>query len=477
MSLNHGINTYKSDTNFASVQNAVVGIPFFVGAWPCHTADGFVNKPQIATNFGEAVKIGGYSKEWRDKNGNPKWNLCQAMYSHFKLFKMGPAIFYNIFDPTKHKTSISDKDVAIVDHIAVITGDAIDNDNLIVKNEAATLEKNKDYEIYYNDDSCVVELLESGSAYKAVSITVSYDEADISSITATDIEAAIEKIEECKTLFGIDPDLICCPGWSQTPSVAAVMAVKAQSINGLFKGKAVVDLDTDSSNGADIYSKVFDYKNENGYIDENMIVCWPLANVGDYIFDYSVIVCGLIASVDSGNGACPYESPSNKSIPITGLCDKAGNEINLSTHQADIISYSAGVVTAINFDGWKAWGNYTACWPDNKDVSKHFICTNRMMDFICNTFVNMFWSYLDRPLTRVMIDAIVNSFNSWLDGLTHDGKLCGGQIEYVNDNNPADNLIAGKFRLDTKIASPVPAQEIDMYAEFDMEILTSAFSA
>lgn len=100
-----------------------------------------------------------------------------------------------------------------------------------------------------------------------------------------------------------------------------------------------------------------------------------------------------------------------------------------------------------------------------------------MMDFICNTFVNMFWSYLDRPLTRVMIDAIVNSFNSWLDGLTHDGKLCGGQIEYVNDNNPADNLIAGKFRLDTKIASPVPAQEIDMYAEFDMEILTSAFSA
>ncbi len=51
MSLNHGINTYKSDTNFAAVKLLEIGIPFFVGAWPCHAGNGFAGKPQIAYNF------------------------------------------------------------------------------------------------------------------------------------------------------------------------------------------------------------------------------------------------------------------------------------------------------------------------------------------------------------------------------------------------------------------------------------------
>ena len=58
MSLNHGINTYKSDTDFAAVKTAGVGIPLFIGAWPCHTAGGFTGKPQLVTSFGEAKELG-----------------------------------------------------------------------------------------------------------------------------------------------------------------------------------------------------------------------------------------------------------------------------------------------------------------------------------------------------------------------------------------------------------------------------------
>lgn len=477
MPLNHGINTYKSDTKFAAVKTANVGIPFFVGAWPCHTAGGYTGKPQLVTNFEEAKKLGGYSTEWRDAKKDPKWNLCQAMYSHFKLFGMSPAVFFNVFDPSKHKTAVEAAEVAVADHIATITGDAINDENLIVKSADVSLAKDTDYEVYYDDDKCVIELLKDGSGYSAMALTVSYNAAKVDAITAADIEEAVEKVEECKSRFGIVPDLLLAPGWSQIPSVAAVLAAKAASINGLFKCKAVVDVDTDAATGANTYSKVLEWKNKNGYTDDNMIVCWPLAKVGDYVFDYSVIACGVIANTDSDNGNCPYESPSNKSIAISGLCTKDGTEINLSIQQADVVSYSAGVVTALNFNGWVLWGNYTGCWPASSDVSKYFICTNRMMDFVCNTFVNTYWSHLDRPLTRVRIDAIVNSFNSWLNGLTHEGKLYGGQIEYVAANNPTANLIAGKFALNTRIASPVPAQEINMYEEFDVEYLNSALSA
>ncbi len=476
MSLNHGINTYKSDTNFAAVKTAGVGIPFFVGAWPCHTAGGSAGKPLLATNFGEARSLGGYSTAWRTADGKPKWNLCQAMYAHFRLFGMSPAVFCNVFDPAKHKEAVAEQEVAVADHTAAITADAIDDEALVVKSGDATLVKDTDYEVYYDGEHCIIELKKSGSAYAATTLTVSYNAAKPEAITAADIEAAVEKIEECKALYGLVPDLICCPGWSLTPSVAAVMAAKAAAVNGLFKAKAVVDIDTDTADGADSYGKVLEWKNKKHYTDENMIVCWPLAKVGDMVFDYSVIACGVAASVDSGNGDCPHESPSNKGIPITGLCTKDGTEINLSIQQADTVSYGAGVVTALNFDGWVLWGNYTGCWPASADVSEYFICTNRMMDFVCNTFVSTYWAYLDRPLSRVLIDAIVNSFNAWLNGLAHEGKLCGGQIEYVADNNNASNLLAGKFRLDTRVASPVPAQQIDMYVEFDVDMLTSALN-
>ncbi|MBE6537938.1 MAG: phage tail protein [Ruminococcaceae bacterium] len=471
--LNHGINTYKSDTSFSAVKTAAVGIPLFIGAWPCHMAAGYVDTPVLATSFAEAKEKGGYSNEWRNSDFSPKWNLCQAMYSHFKLFGMSPAIFINVFDPSKHTEAMAETSVEVENHIAKLSADVIATD-LIVKAGETALSEGTDYEIIY-DDGCFIELLKEGAGYEATSLTVSGKTADPSAIKATDIEAAIEKADLCKTVLGIIPDLICAPGYSKLPSVAAVMAAKAPSIGGLFYGKAVCDIDS-SATGAPTYDKVLKWKNDNGYTDENMIDAWGIAKVGDYLFDMSVIVCGQIASVDTENGGCPYESPSNKSLSISGLCNEAGEDINLTLAQADIVSTTAGVVTAFNFDGWVLWGNHTACYPASADVAEYFICTNRMHDWINNTFTNTFWSEIDKPMTRVRIDSIVNSFNSWLAGLIHEGKLYGGQIEYIADNNPAASLVGGKIRLDTTFASPVPMQQINMYSEFDVDTLVSSLN-
>lgn len=474
MSLNHGINTYKLDTSFAAVTEAAVGVPFYVGAWPCHQGEGFTGVPQIAYTYSEAYSMGGYSTEWRTAEGKPKWNLCQAMYAQFRLMNMAPAVFYNIYNPAKHKTAVKEKVFDVVEHTVTLSGDVINDKALTVSAELKPLVKDTDYEVYYDGDNCMIELLSDSESYSAETLTIGYNIANPEAITSADVEAAIEKIEECKAIFGIIPDLICCPGWSSKPSVAAVMAAKAASINGLFRAKAVVDIDTAE---VDDYQKVLQWKNKNGYTDEYMIVCWPLIKSGDYVFDYSTVLCGHMASIDQGNGDCPYESPSNKSISITGACSITGNDVNLSVQQADIISVSAGVVTVINYDGWRVWGNYTGCYPGSADVAKTFICTSRMMDWLCNTFISSYWSYVDKPLTRVMLDAIINSYNSYLNGLTHDGKLYGGEIQYIPDNNPLANLLSGKVRLDTKMASPVPAQEIDMYMEYDVDMMTEALNS
>lgn len=206
-------------------------------------------------------------------------------------------------------------------------------------------------------------------------------------------------------------------------------------------------------------------------------MCWPMVKSGDYLFDLSVIVCGMIAKVDSGNADCPYESPSNKDLTITGTVNAEGEEINITPPQADMLSITDGVVTVLNNNGWVLWGNYLACFPKISDVAKVFICTNRTQDWLCNTFVNTYRQYIDKPLNPPLRDAIINSFNIWLSGLTAEGKLYGGEIEYRSELNPVTSLMEGKFRLDTKAASPVPAQRIDMHIEYSVDMLEAAMNS
>ena len=475
MALRHGINTYKDDTGVVAVQTAAVGIPYFIGAWPCHRGKGFTGKPQLASAFLEAEELGGYSAEWRNADGSPKWSLCQAMYAFHKLMGMSPAIYYNIYDPAKHKKSVEASEITVTDHIAELTPDAIINDQLSVSAVGGSaLVKGTDYEVYYTDNALCIELLADSLSYDAAKLKIGYDIADLSGIKASDVEMAVETVEMCRSVVGIVPDLLWAPGWSSNPTIAAVMAAKAPSINGLFRAKAVVDIDTKTVND---YSKVLKHKTDNGYVSEDMVVCWPMVKSGDYLFDLSVIVCGLIAKVDSDNADCPYESPSNKSISITGAVCADGTEVTLSLPQADAISVTDGVVTVLNNGGWTLWGNYLGCYPKTSDVAKMFICTSRVQDWICNTFINTFWQYIDKPLTPALRDAIINAFNAWLNGLTAEGKLYGGEIAYTSELNPVTNLMNGMFRLDCQAASPIPAQQIDMHVQYSVDMLEAALGS
>lgn len=471
----HGINAYRDKSTAVSVLTAAVGISFFIGAWPCHMGKGYTGKPQLATSFEEARQLGGYSTEWRTEDGKPKWSLCQAAYSQFMLFGMSPAIFYNVYDPAKHKKAVTEAEYPVEDHTVKLPIDAINNSSLIVKNSEDSLVKDTDYAVYYTEDAFCIELLEGSAAYSASALTIAYDSADTTLITATDIETAVEAVEKCRSVVGIVPDLLCAPGWSSLPAVAAVMAAKAPSINGMYRAKAVVDIDT-SATGAPDYTNVYSYKNDNGYTSEDMIVCWPMVKKDDMIFDLSTIVCGLIAAVDSGNDNCPYESPSNKSVPITGAVNIKGDEITITSPNADVLSVTDGVVTVLNDGGWVLWGNYLGCYPKEDDVSKMYICTSRVQDWLCNRFLDTYKQYVDKPLTPIRRDAIVNSYNAWLNGLTADGKLCGGEVTYIPEYNDANELIGGKIRLNATTASPVPMQRIDVHVSYSVELLEASLN-
>ena len=481
-----GVHVFEKATSVQTPKVATVGIPFVVGTAPVQSAakPAKSNVPVLVTSWDEAVEKLGFSYDWES------YTLCEFMYSHLQLFGAQPVIFCNINDPASMKREEAAADYTVADHRVAVSVDAIADTIKVSVAEGAgetaatrALERDTDYSILYDRDDtdtyvCIVELLEDGSAYDAETVSVAYSAADPKTATVADVVDGVAQVDACLTAVGLVPDLIAAPGWSHNTVVAAVMATKAAAINGLFKGKAVIDADS-GEDGVTEYSQLSGYKNKNNFVDVDQIICWPMVQLGDYRFHLSTQLCGLMATVDAGNRGIPYESPSNKNLKMDACVLEDGTPVNLTWNQVDLIAGSWGVVTAVNFldSGWVAKGNYTACYPGNTDVKDQFIPVSRMFDFIGNTLIRTFWSKLDKPMTPALRDSILQTCNIWLGGLTGGGYLYGARAEMLAEENPLTSLLDGIITLHIYNAPPVPAQEIDFILEYDVSYMETALAA
>ena len=477
---NLGIHVYEKATAVAIPVVADVGIPFVVGLAPVHTAakPAKANVPVLCTSWDEAVEKLGFSYDWK------KYTLCEFIYSHFQLFGCQPVIFCNVLDTDTMKNTLEAKEYDVSDHKITLPFDTIAAGlKVSVPGDGgadpAELKPDEDYTVLYdeNDGVCIVELLSSGSAYSAAKLSVSGSTVDTSAVVTADVVSGLGVIDACMSMVGVIPDLICAPGFSHLSVVAAIMATKAAGINGLFRAKALVDVDC-GAEGVTEYSALTPWKNKNNMVDENQILCWPMVKLGDYKFHMSTQLAGLMAKVDTDNAGVPYESPSNKNYKMDGCCLEDGTEVNLTFEQSNIIA-GYGIVTALNFMsmGWTARNNYTACYPANTDVKDQFIPVSRMFDFVGNTLIRTFWSKLDKPMNRRLIDTIIDTCNIWLNGLVSQEYLLGARAEYLEEENSLVDLMAGILHIHIYITPPSPMQECDFTLEYDTNYVTSALAA
>lgn len=469
----HGVYVTEQGTSVRTPAAVETGIPFVIGLSPVHAADkpAVAGVPVLCQNFADFEEAFGYSEDYAT------YNLCEFAYSHFQLFGQQPAIFVNLLDPSTMKSAVAAADKDVTGKKIELTVKAIDDSGLVVKaagGNGNAYVKDTDYSVYYNaDGKLVIEVLSGGAIYSATSLNVAYNEVTPASVNASAVATGLEKIELCMTMLGVIPDLIVAPGFSQNSAVAAVMATKAAGINGMFKAKALIDIDANTVN---TYTAAIAAKGTNNFTDKNEIVCWPMLKLGDKKFHFSTQLAGLIATVDGEYGA-PYVSPSNKGLKCDALILADGSEVVMSLADANTLNAN-GIVTCLNFmGGFKAWGNYTACYPASNDVKDYFIPVKRMFDWTNNTLIRTFWNNLDDPMNRLLIDSIVDSANIWMNGMTGSGYILGGRVEYSEAENPLTNLMAGIIKLHVYITPPSPAQEIDFVLEYDASYVEEALSA
>lgn len=481
MAIFHGVRVKEVPTSILTPANTTAGLPVVFGTAPIHlTAEPAknVNRPVICYSWNEAVAAFGYAENW------DAYTLSEVMYSQFKLYGVKPIIFVNVLDPAKHKAEVRDTEGRTVTAGRITLDEPVLLTTLKVKSAPAA-EPAKDIEDYtaaYDDEGkLVISVTPTGVLKSAEKLYLEYTKLDPSQVKDADIiggaskngTAGLEWLDSIYTLFSLVPGIVAAPGWSDRPSVAAVMKAKAMRISGLFRCICLTDVDTGA---AKYYADVNEWKNKNSYTGVNQVVCWPCVRSGDMVFRMSTHLLGIIGTMDAANEDVPYQSPSNLSMQATGLCLKDGAEVTLSLEQANLLN-SQGVMTALNFSGgWKSWGNYTGAYPSATDVKDTFISVRRMFDWQYQTFILSYWQKVDQPLTLRLVRTIVDSEKIRLNGLVSRGFLLGADVEFIEEENPTTDLLQGIIRVHSYITPPVPAQEIDNILEYDVNNFKALFA-
>ena len=481
MAYKHGVYTSEQATSLVPMTQTDSGLIVAVGTAPVHLATAPVesNTPVLCYTYSEAVAALGYSDDFE------KYTLCEAMKVHFVLFNMAPIVLINVLDKQKH-VSQQKKTVTIENGVATITDPVLlDTLTAALTEQGEALTKDKDYTAAFDDDGNVVVTPVSGGKIStgATSLYLSYTMLAPEDIEADDIIGGVntstgkaeglELIDEVYPRFGIVPGIIIAPKWSTDSSVAAVMKAKEHNICGHFNAISLSDIPTSE---VKTYTQASEWKNKNNYVDKDGFLGWPLLKLGTSKYHLMTQVASLMNYVDSQNDDIPYYSPSNKSLQADGACLADGTEVFLNNAQAAYLN-GQGIITAINFiGGWKAWGNRSTAYPSNTDVKDTFITNRRMFNWVGNTLITTFWSKIDDPTNKRLIETIVDSANIWLNGLTAKGALLGGRVEYREDENTTTDAMDGKLRFHVYITPPAPARDIEFIQEYDPSYISTLFA-
>lgn len=476
MAYYHGVRVLEEKTAKAEPRLGTAGLQVVVGTAPIHLAEEpTVNVPVICFNMEECRKRLGYSEDFKH------YTLCQSMDLNFNVMGIAPVVFINVLDPKKHKVTGEEKEYQVNNGQVQLNAEGILMESVVVKNGETVLTKDTDYILSRDDGEIVkITLLGAEITEDSSTIKVTFDRVDASLVTSADIiggydtetgeETGLETIRQIYPRFGVAPGFLLAPGWSQNSIVAAILAAKSESINGVFRCENVVDLDTETTR---LYTDCEDTKKSMGLSDPHTIVCWPVGQIENKIYHMSAVYAAVAAEQDIKNDDVPNLSPDNKLTQLNGTVLKDGTPVLLDSERANVLNGN-GIVTAINNSGWRIWGNNTAAYPEITDVKERWICCRRFFSWWGNQFIMTYNEKVGDPSNKKLIESICDSENIRGNGYVSQGKCAGIKIEYLEEENTAEDLMNGQITLRQHLAPYTPAEDILNILSFSPEMLRAA---
>lgn len=442
----------KTISHIASVGDTVA---LYVGTAPVNLIRGykaFVNTPVKLSNLNDVLAYCGYSSAW------DKFTLCEAFKLHFDNpdGNIGPVVAINVMDPDTHKKADDvTAELSVVNGRASIESDTIILDTLKINGKT----EGTDYTVSYDFTTGRVELsFADGSTAK---LQATYSEVDPTAVTAEDIigEATADGvysglgcIELVYQYLDLTPNLILAPGWSSNPAICKAMVKAATGINGHWLAKVYADIPlADGDTKIDTRSAAKKWHQDNGYnTTDTLTPFWPMVPGTDgNLYHLSTMWAWEQMFVDMENGGLPFETASNKAVPISGqYFGKDSTNRGFNQVAANDLN-AAGITTVCYWGGrWVLWGPHTGAFAHGKvdDERAIFASNVRMLMHVLNSFQLDNAEVIDRPMTRALADSIRNREQEKLDAWAAMGAFIGNPvIEFVQADNTAENLVNGVF--------------------------------
>lgn len=453
-------------------------IPLYIGSapyWQVGTANWAEKAGQsfVINDIDDArEKIGYYeptSGAW------PKeFSLCEAVYAHFELKKVGPIIvILNEAEVSVSETEQS-SNVTLVNGIGSI---AVNGLAILSSVSIDGKTKGVDYSVYYTEDGHDLVIKDLKKAFtEAVAVKYNVVENLSSLIMTSDTFEAIDYLEQT---VGEIPSLIAAPGWEDelldgtgTKTVASkLIDIATSTINRHWYTQAYVQLTSSTR------TNVATEKSSKGYDSPKLKACWPFCKKNNRVIKLVIKWITAKMIVDIANDNIPYESASNEILDIEGLCDASGNIIKQKESDANALN-EIGVATCNFVSGaWRSWG---VCMSNYLESNKENILPEylndvavQMRDYVSNDFQKENFDSIDKPIPTKKAKEIVGDYQVILNNLVSIGALLFGTIEFTAASNPISALANGDFVFNLAETSTPPGKSITLKVRYSPEGLST----
>lgn len=460
MAYKHGLYAQAFPSGFRRAEGMTDrNVPVYIGTLPVHTAAGGavrVNTPILLNDFAQAVKLVGYSNDWAS------YTLCEAIYVHLVLCGVGPICVINVFDPAEGATEKSATVTAKNNQVVLA-----DMGKAMLDSVAVTGKEAADYTISYDYNTQSLTIKGRKDDVITGEITVTYKEVDPSGVTDEMVagmsdgegtDTGVHLVRQVYQTTGLIPNRILAPGFTQNPTVRAAMLKMSTKVNGHFDAFIYTDIPLADEDGNALKpSGAAAWKAENGYTADNEKTHWPMwAGTDGRKYHLSTFACAILQGLESGADGVPYQSCSNKDLPIGGRLYH-GENVKMSLDEKIVNEQlnACGIASAIFHGGsWVLWGAHTASYTQEGANRINVSETNLgMMYYITNDFQVRRADDIDKPTSKNRLAQIVAEEQAMLDALgpTGAGALLYGVVNAVTGEEANADMLSGDYTIEWHI--------------------------
>lgn len=471
MAFLHGVDTQEikiGTETITEVKSAVIGL---VGTAP----KGPINKPTLVYSASDAAQFGTFAEHGLT-SGYSIPAAIDAIHAH----GAGTIVVVNVFIPsenTETEKTITDEVLTFAeDNKATVTHPEKVSNLVLTSADGATIyELNTDYT--FDAETGAITKVAEGALAEVASVKANYKyvetiktDNNVKDIAAADIigstsekgeRTGLQALEDVFSLYGFNPKILICPGWSEQNGVREAMLTIAEKLRAICLIDAPVGVSVTDCITARGAEGTFDWQttSERAYLLYPHVKRYDQETDADQLCPYSSVMAGLIAQTDRDDGY--WFSPSNRSISrITGVERKLTSRYSDPNCEVNRLN-EKGITSILNDygTGYKSYGNRLANFPGISGITT-FITCRRVADMIEDTLEQNMAQFIDRPLNSAIISDIISLGSSYLRKLEARGAIIGGTCYASSEDNTAESLADGRLVVYYEFTPPAALERI-----------------